>query len=430
MSETPRFLVLSWVLVAAILLVTPLVIAPGGYDVFRTPKDVVFLSLSLLLIAVGAGAALLSAENARRMRLRGPIVFVALAAPLWTAIATMTSLRPGISLPRPLTVVCCSAFALATMLTVKRRHFSALALVLIPAAINTVIATLQSTGVWQPWAVEREIPLRLRTNALIGNPNDLGSYFLLPALAAFAAAIAWPRRKWLYAVAVLLMVGLASAQSVTPIGAMLAGLFAMAIISTTKRLRYSGIAVVVLFIAIAVIHPGSRQRFITLYSNAAAGRLPEMTSFRVVPAATAFRMFLDRPLLGVGPGSFSALYMAYKQRTDEAFPQWIRPGNESFGQAHNDHLQILAETGVPGYAIYIAALVLLGAISLRRAPPADERARFARTFALPAAVSFAMLTLAQFPLQLTAPTVPALFLGALCFAWSEPGEEREEDEAA
>jgi O-antigen ligase len=134
-------------------------------------------------------------------------------------------------------------------------------------------------------------------------------------------------------------------------------------------------------------------------------------------------MFLDRPLVGVGPGTFSAVYMTYKDRTDEAFPQWARLGNESFGQAHNDHVQILAETGLPGYLIFLAALLLLASLSWRRGETStDPRERFVRTFAFPAAAAFALLALAQFPMQLTAPMVPAIYLSALCFAWTEPDE--------
>ncbi|HYC60587.1 MAG TPA: O-antigen ligase family protein [Thermoanaerobaculia bacterium] len=423
MPESPRrFLTVLWVLVVAILLVTPLVMVPYSFDVFRTPKDAVFVSLSLLLIAALAGGALLSDDAARLLRMRAPIVFVALAAPLWTAVVTLTSMRPGVSLYKPLTVVCCSAFVVATLLTVKGRHFSALMVVLAPAAVNSLLATVQSTGVWQPWAIDPRIPFRLRTTGLIGNPNDLGTYLTLPALAAFAAAIAWPRRKWMYGVAVLFLIGIASAQSVTPVVAAVAGLFVMAVTSTTRRLRYATFGALAALIVIAAVHPASRTRFARLFESAAIGRLPELTSMRVVPAATAWRMFLDRPLVGVGPGGFSALYMTAKLETDAAYPQWIRVGADSFSQVHNDHLQVLAETGLPGYAIFIAALGLLGAITFRRGEVADERVRFARTFAFPAAVSFAMLTLAQFPLQLTAPMVPALYLGALCFAWTAGDE--------
>lgn len=424
MLQAPRFLTLLWSIVVATVVATAFAMVPGSLDVFRTPKDVVFLTLSLVLLAVGATGALLSDDLGRiLLRLRTPVVFLAAVAAAWTAVAAAASLRPGVSLWKPLTVVCFAVFFAAALLTARGRNLTAIMIVLIPAAINAIVAALQSTHIWAPWVVDPRIPERVRTTGLIGNPNDLGTYLVLPALAALAAGIAWPRQKWLYAFTAVLMIGIASAQSVTPLMGAVAGLFLMAMTSNTRRLRIYGMGAVLALIIVAAIHPASRARFQRLYENASSGQLPEMTSFRVVPAATALRMFLDRPLVGVGPGTFSALYMTYKERTDQAFPQWVRLGNESFAQAHNDHAQVLAETGLPGYLIFLAALALLASITLRRrGDVSDPRARFARTFALPAAAAFAVLALAQFPLQLTAPMVPAIYLAALCFAWTETDE--------
>jgi O-antigen ligase len=259
----------------------------------------------------------------------------------------------------------------------------------------------------------------MRASGFIGNPNDLGTYLLLPALAAIAAAVVWREHKWLYAVAALLLVGIASAQSVTPVLAAMAGLFAMTLAGGTRQLRIAAIVSVLALIAVATIHPGSRARFQRLFSVASSGRLPELTSYRVMPGAVAWQMFRERPLIGMGPGMFSATYMSRKLQADEAFPQWVRPTNQTFAQVHNDHLQVLAETGLPGYLLFLGALALLAAITFRTPPhAADARVRFARLFALPAAFSFAVLALAQFPLQLTSPMVAALYLAALCFSWS------------
>jgi O-antigen ligase len=326
--------------------------------------------------------------------------------------------RPNASFWAPATVVCFAAFFCAAYLTAGTRSpVTALLVVLVPAAVSAVLATLQSTQIWYPWTIDDRVSLRLRTSGLIGNPNDLGTYLVLPALAAFGAGLAWRRHRWLLIVAMVLVAGLASAQSVTPFIAAVAGVFIMAITSKTRRLRLVVIGAVLALLAAAIIHPGSRTRFQSLLASTSSGELPEMTSFRIVPAMAAFQMFLDRPLVGVGPGSFSSMYMTYKLRIDEKYPQWLRLGNESFEQVHNDHMQ----TGLPGYLLFLGALVLLALISLRRngvMDPEDPRTQFARIFALPAAVSFGVLALAQFPLQLTAPMVPALYLAALCFAWT------------
>lgn len=420
---TRRFLTVLWTLVAATLLITAVAMEPGSMDVFRTPKDVALLVCGLAIITACAAGALLSDDVAALFRrLQARPVILALAAAAWTIVASLASVRPQASFWAPYTAVCFAAFFCAAYLTADRRPaVAALLAVLIPAAANAALATLQSTQFWAPWEIDPRIPLRLRTTGLIGNPNDLGTYLVLPVLAAFGAGLAWRRHRWLLVLAMVLVAGLASAQSVTPFIAAAAGVFIMAFTSRTRGLRLVVVGAVLALLAAAVIHPGSRSRFQGLLASASSGDLPEMTSFRIVPAVTALEMFLDRPLVGVGPGSFSAMYMTYKLQTDEKYPQWLRLGNESFGQVHNDHMQVLAETGLPGYLMFLAALALLALVSLRRndaADPDDPRTQFARIFALPAAVSFGVLALAQFPLQLTAPMVPAIYLAALCFAWT------------
>ena len=418
-KPTRIFLTMLWCLIVVTAIASPLAMVPGSFDVFRTPKDVVFLTLSLLLIAAGAAGALLSDEIGRVLQPRGPAVLIALAAAAWTAVTTMTSVRPAISLWKPLTAVCFAAFFMAVVILAARRGLAALVIVFIPAAINAGIALLQSTGIWYPWAVDPRIPLRMRATGFIGNPNELGTYLVVPAIAAIAAAVVWRQQKWLYAVAVLLLVGVASAQSVTPVLAAAAGLFAMTIAGGTKFLRVAALVAALALVLAAAAHPGSRQRFALLFSHVSAGSLPEITSFRVLPAAAALEMFRERPLVGVGPGSFSATYMTEKLKAEEAHPQWIRPRNAMFAQVHNDHLQVLAETGLPGFLLLLGALVLLAAISFRAPATPDERVRFARLFAFPAALTFAVLALAQFPMQLTAPMVASVYLAALCFTWTE-----------
>jgi hypothetical protein len=419
---TSRFLLLLWSLVAATALATAVAMSPGSFDVFRTPKDVALLSGCVVLLAAGVAGALLSEDIAQFFR-RIPLLplIVALTAAGWTVVVSLASLRPNASFWAPITVICCVTFFCAALLTAHRQPVVALMVVLIPAAANATLAILQSTQTWQPWAVDPRVPARLRTTALIGNPNDLGTYLVLPALAAFAAALAWRRHRWLLLVAVLLLAGVASAQSVTPFLAAGAGVFVMAFTSRTLALRIGVAVALVAVTSAAFLHPGSRSRFQSLVKTYSSGDLPEMTSFRIMPAATALEMFTDRPLVGIGPGSFSALYMSYKREMDEKYPQWVRLGNDSFGQTHNDHLQILAETGLPGYLIFLTALAVLASISFRRtdaAADADPKTRFAGMFAFPAAACFAVLAVAQFPMQLTAPMVPALYLAALCFAWA------------
>jgi O-antigen ligase len=60
-------------------------------------------------------------------------------------------------------------------------------------------------------------------------------------------------------------------------------------------------------------------------------------------------MIRDFPLFGTGFGTFSHVYPLYKQFMEKALV---------FSYAHNDYLQLLAETGVVGFLILITALII------------------------------------------------------------------------
>ena len=142
-----------------------------------------------------------------------------------------------------------------------------------------------------------------------------------------------------------------------------------------------------------------------------------LTSNRVPAAMTTFDMFRDRPLLGLGPHVFQARYMPYRMKLEERHPEFIQLGRDNFGEAHNDHLQVLAETGIPGYVLLLLFAGSIAMLTLRRPALDDDRARFAGAFAFPAVAAFLAVALGQFPMELTAASVTYTYAAALCFAW-------------
>lgn len=411
-----------WVLVATTLVVTPLLVLRGAVDVFRTPKDVFFQTMALAVFAAGVGGALLNDRIAESIRTHRNSAAIAAGAVVWTGVTSLLSMRPDVSMFKTLTVFCLAVFFTAAIWVTWQRGIWALLVVIAPAVINAIVAVVQSSGAPGFSLVVSE-NTRLSTTALIGNPNELGGYFVLPLLAAIASAVAWPRLRWLWATtALLLAFGVAAAQSVTPIIAAASGVGAILFLPAARRFRWLAVAAFLVLMTAMSLHPGVRARMRTLVAEARAGNLSEMTSFRLPAFAVALEMFRDHPGVGVGPGVFSALYMPYKVNLDSRNPEWIRVGNQSFGEVHNDHLQLLAETGLPGYALFVMALALLAHLSFRKRDEPDERTRFVHMFAFPAAVAFAVLTLAHFPMQLTSTVAPAVYMAALCFAWMDIDE--------
>ncbi len=133
-------------------------------------------------------------------------------------------------------------------------------------------------------------------------------------------------------------------------------------------------------------------------------------------------MFRDHPLLGVGPGCFRYHFMTYRIALGTRYPaEWMRGFPMNWGAVHNDHLQVAAELGAPGSLLFLAALVLL----LRRAPAESApRAVFARVLRWPLATAIALTCLAQFPLELAAPRLMFLTLGAVCVTWNRTDATR------
>jgi O-antigen ligase len=143
-------------------------------------------------------------------------------------------------------------------------------------------------------------------------------------------------------------------------------------------------------------------------------------SERLPPFLSALDMFRSHPLLGVGPGTFKYHFMDARMEIDKHYPaSWTRGWPMNFGETHNDHLQTAAESGLPGYLLFLAAIGVIGLSARRKrtAAAAPATARFAHAFRAPLAVTFFVLCLAQFPLQIAAPRLMILTLAALSLGW-------------
>lgn len=73
-------------------------------------------------------------------------------------------------------------------------------------------------------------------------------------------------------------------------------------------------------------------------------------SRRISMSRGAWHIFLDHPLLGTGLGTIASVYPAYETAYDGKIVDHV----------HNDHFELLAETGLIGGICWIAFIVLLG----------------------------------------------------------------------
>ena len=77
---------------------------------------------------------------------------------------------------------------------------------------------------------------------------------------------------------------------------------------------------------------------------------------RLTMAANTFKMFKDHPVLGVGKGNFKIMYPSYAASAikDPDFSPEVQPR-----EAHNDYVQLLAETGTLGFLSFLLIVLVI-----------------------------------------------------------------------
>lgn len=400
--------------------VLPLLFSTVTRDVYRLPKMLFFQAATLLIGAsVVAWDAVRGGLAERAAGHRLSLILAALAA-AWTAIVTMTAQNPVVAAHAPLTIFCYAAFFAVALLFARRTPGPVLAALLAPAAVNAVVLVLQWRGLWTPIARSTSATGRITHTALQGNPDPAGMYLMIPAIAAVAGAIAFRRwRPVLLATSALLLIGLLLTESITVFVTLAAVFVAFIAVVRSRAARVAMIAMILAGVLMLALYSPTRKRAIVVIDWALQGNFLQVTSYRLPAWGVAWTMFLEHPLTGTGPGGYAARYMSYKLAGDERHPKWIRLGNYNFAEAHNDHLQFLAEAGLPGYALFVAIAGRVALLSLRRRRREDGTSRFVGIFAFPATVGFSVAALAQFPSHLTAPAAVAVFAAALCHAWGD-----------
>jgi O-antigen ligase len=140
--------------------------------------------------------------------------------------------------------------------------------------------------------------------------------------------------------------------------------------------------------------------------EAGAARRDQSVQERLEPALDAVAIVRDHPVRGTGGGTFYLVYMAYQ-------PNW----EGFYNHAHNDYLEIAADTGLVGLALLlgIAVHALWTALRLlrERSNPALRSAGFAVVMSVSA---MALHALVDFNLHIPANTLT--FCTMLALPWA------------
>ena len=312
----------------------------------------------------------------RRMDLAVKRMLLIMAA--YLAVITVTGLTATYdsSLSRPRIWEVCfpmvEAFVATTALAADARRRNTLAAV---AAVSITVTSLYV--IWQGLHGE------LKAEGFLGTLNTaehLGQMLLLLLVLGLedrALSPAW--RRLFVGAAVLSGVALlfnGTRGAWLAVAAALAGYLLAAGSSSWRRRAVAGLAALCLFAGVVMFQNTVRERLFSAFQ-------PHYISVseRFLMWQSAWHMFSDHPLLGVGPGNFQPLYR----------DKYISPFSQEgpvHSHPHNIFLQTLAESGIAGGVAFFA---LWGTVfwhywRRRRRQPGDAWA-----LAVPAAVAAFLL---------------------------------------
>lgn len=434
MSEVPERASLgvraATLFLVALMVLVPVVVMPGLREAFRLPKEVVGTALALAASLVLVGARALASPAAgvgerpvedaellrwRRILVGSCFVLVALAAVGWWH---STHPERVASATRTLVAAIVPLAVWSTLLD-RARLVRVLEWSILPGLVLSGVGLAQALGIYQPFDfVTVGMSAREAVTSLAGNPGDYSAFLILPLLAATVRALQTSRfRLWWLAAAVVILLGLLAGQTITSLAAAVVG--GSVVASRAFGVRRTVIvlaAALVLGAGLAAVWAPLRTRVEEKTTALARGDLNDLLTGRLDGWRAALHLGREAPWTGVGLGCYGAEFTrARLELMDQGVAFYARHTFSTFGNAHNELLEVFAETGVPGLLAVLVGLAAVGGLIRRSwADPASS---------VPLAFLAAVLVLAMtnFPLRIAITSWPAVVaLAALAAASRRP----------
>lgn len=287
-------------------------------------------------------------------------------------------------------------------------------LMAVGAATGVLAAAQRFLGLLRILPMEIPEP-RFQAAALIGNPGDVGAALVAPALLLWIGLVsaAGVRARLLHGAGLAAaLLGLGATEAIAPLGALAAAVLLHSLLDLRRRWR--PLVAAVLLLAGAAAATGAGRRILTKIEQLRGGEAATASTQRDIGILAAFEMIRARPLLGVGPGAFENAFIPARLRAEERMGRRFRhdSGLAHFENAHNEVLTLAAENGLPAAALSLVFLgtivVRLFAVSMRKAD-GSAIGEIAPDTLLALLASFAVLSLASFPLRLALCVGPAAY---------------------
>lgn len=354
----------------------------GAYDPVGLPKLVILLVLS------GASLAALCVSVARgESELHWhPVLWVLVALLGWAAISTGFSVSPWLSVWGSYYVY----EGLISILGYGLVAFLAMQYVRSTRDLRTVMVTAVVAGLLvATYALMQQFELdpftwgggeTSRVFSTFGNADMLGEYLVFPLALAVGLALSGARRRaslgwslasaWIVAALVATFTrGAWFAASIMLVCIALAGWPGVWRGSRRRKLLFGGLALAAIAATVAAIVAG--RYALTGSSTTLSSGLARLSNGRTVIWLTGLRAWLERPILGWGPGGFVRAFES------AVGADWyaIAPVGRTSDDAHSFLVQALVTLGIPGLVLVGWALVQTAVQSFRRLLADEGRER-------------------------------------------------------
>ncbi len=401
-SPTARVLAaLSFLAAVVLVLALPLVFDADALEIFRGPKRELALAAWTVLAAVFAAGNVGGAAWRDRWWLPWAGV---LAGGVVSALACSAPARALANLV-PVALAALGWGALRQLSDERRASLARL--VVWAGAIEACLVLLFLVPSWQPRAFSSLLVRgRLAWIGTFGNPGEVAVFLVLPALLAAQHALETRRSRAGWAGAALLIAAvLLGTRTLSGAFALAAGALVLAWRRVRPAMRLRVTAAVIAVVVLAFVATPLGRRAVSAFREARGGGLIWLGSARGAAYAAASSMVAARPLTGVGFGLFEANSFRYQSADTLAERGRVLGMETGFGEAHNDPLQYVAETGVLGLLLAGAGV----ALALRR----KGKPTGGIVDAAPLAAAAAVVALTQFPLHLAADAAQWAVLASL-----------------
>lgn len=427
-SSPPRELRAAEGLLWVLLFTVSLLLVPTAQEAFRLPKllaaEVLALaSLVPLALRLRTRETVEPGDIWRSPGMRAVLPFVLVATLGLVSTSHVAGVREGL-IDLWIGAAALVGWSLGLPRDRLRRLLAGLVL---PAALLAFLGILQIHGLVQPlgfFGLERME--RMQWTSLAGNPGDLAGFLTLVAVAAQAEIHRRRGRgRWIAALLLgLLLYALVGTRTLGGIAAVAVGslVFWSLTLPRKRFLAWAGASLVALVAVVVLVAP-VRDRLGGVTQAIQKGSWNVALTGRLDGWRAALWMTSEHPVTGVGHGAYGAVYVDAKQALLDEGAEFSRALQTSvFANAHNEPLEVMAETGIPGLlALGFGIWVLVGRarrIDSEAGAPGDRGLAWGGLGVL------GVLSLVHFPFRLALTAYPAILWLAWIFrAAREPEAE-------